>query len=380
MSNSEYLYMNIYRDLKNGILEGRYNISEKLPTEKELSNKYNVSRITCQKAMNLLVEEKLVVRHPGIGTIVADTKHENSTEEKHNNEQSVMLQTHKSTKIIGLVVEAIWDCFGIGIFDGAYDMAQKLGYNLIIKKSFGNQAKEVEAIEELIGLGAEGIIVMPVHGDYYSEKILELVVQKYPILFIDRFLKGIHVPFVGIDNQKASMEAVNYLVDRGHKEIGLITCEDNQATTLDARKKGYVDGIVNNGLIAKRRYIYNELPIVIPEVECSEMLNREINNIEEYIKENAEITALLTTEFYMAKVCKLAIKNLKKRIPEDIEIICFDSPAVYLGEYEFTTVVQNEKEMGRKAVENLYDIIAGKDVEFVSYVDAKIVKGRSTKG
>lgn len=381
MSNNDYLYMQIYKDLLKGIGEGLYREGQKLPTEKELSKDYNVSRITCQKAMNLLVEDGIVVRHPGIGSIVAGTKEEDDNIEGNKEveitEEEIVINKGKK-KIIGIVVEALWSCFGIEIFDGAYEMAEKLNYEIIIKKSFGNQEKEIKAIEDLTALGAEGIIVMPVHGDYYNDTILKLVVEKYPIVFLDRYLKGIHVPYVGTDNFTAAKTSVEYLLNKGHKEIALVTAEDNQATTLDERKKGYIDGLLSSGVAAKRKNIYDNLSIVIPEKDHDEILRKEVINLKGFFEENSEVTAVLATEYHMAKIAEMALKQLGKEVPRDIEIVCFDCPKSYFDDNEFTSIIQNEYEMGKKSVEVLNKLI--KEAVFVANVtvEADLIKGKST--
>lgn len=51
---------------------GEYPPGGRLPSEKELEKLYHVSRITAQKAMNLLAEDGRIVRLPGKGSFVID--------------------------------------------------------------------------------------------------------------------------------------------------------------------------------------------------------------------------------------------------------------------------------------------------------------------
>ena len=58
------LYEQIYNDIIEGIENGTYKKGDRLPSEKELSEKYCVSRITSKKALELLAEEgKLKLLH-----------------------------------------------------------------------------------------------------------------------------------------------------------------------------------------------------------------------------------------------------------------------------------------------------------------------------
>lgn len=56
----------IRADIKNGI----YKVDEKIPTELELIEKYDVSRITIRQAIDLLSDEGILMRRQGKGTFV----------------------------------------------------------------------------------------------------------------------------------------------------------------------------------------------------------------------------------------------------------------------------------------------------------------------
>lgn len=60
----------IMRELKTQIEEGNLAEQKKLPSERELSQKYKVSRMTARRALQLLEGEGFVTRHPVRGTFV----------------------------------------------------------------------------------------------------------------------------------------------------------------------------------------------------------------------------------------------------------------------------------------------------------------------
>ena len=64
------LYMEVYGKIKNDILVGKYPPGSILPTEAELSETFFVSRITIQKAMQILKKDGYISRTPGRGTFV----------------------------------------------------------------------------------------------------------------------------------------------------------------------------------------------------------------------------------------------------------------------------------------------------------------------
>ena len=60
------LYEQVHKMILKQIDTGEYPPGGRLPSEKELEKLYHVSRITAQKAMNLLAEDGRIVRLQGI--------------------------------------------------------------------------------------------------------------------------------------------------------------------------------------------------------------------------------------------------------------------------------------------------------------------------
>ncbi|HYC45608.1 MAG TPA: GntR family transcriptional regulator [Burkholderiales bacterium] len=63
-------YLQIARDLRAAIAEGRYPLGAQLPTEHELCEKLGVSRFTIREAIRVLASAGLIRRKPRAGTIV----------------------------------------------------------------------------------------------------------------------------------------------------------------------------------------------------------------------------------------------------------------------------------------------------------------------
>ena len=64
------LYFQLYKLLRNCILDGTFEHGMRLPTEKQLSREFGISRITAKRSLDELAEEGLVERHRGKGTHV----------------------------------------------------------------------------------------------------------------------------------------------------------------------------------------------------------------------------------------------------------------------------------------------------------------------
>ena len=58
--------------LKDAIASGRLSSGSKIPGELKLAERHNVSRVTVRRALAALTAEELIVRKPGVGTLVCE--------------------------------------------------------------------------------------------------------------------------------------------------------------------------------------------------------------------------------------------------------------------------------------------------------------------
>lgn len=73
-NNSKPLYLQLEELIRESIEKGIYKRDEKIPSESELMNKYDLSRITVRNACNHLVKEGILYRVAGKGTFVSSPK------------------------------------------------------------------------------------------------------------------------------------------------------------------------------------------------------------------------------------------------------------------------------------------------------------------
>ena len=68
-------YYQIKQTIKNWILNKEFNPGEKIPSENELGEKFNVSRLTVRQAISQLVQEGFLISKRGEGTFVTHNEH-----------------------------------------------------------------------------------------------------------------------------------------------------------------------------------------------------------------------------------------------------------------------------------------------------------------
>ena len=61
-------------------------------------------------------------------------------------------------------------------------------------------------------------------GDNYNSKVLELALNGYPLVLMDRRMQGISIPCVRTDNYEAANEVTKILIAMGHKNLFSDAC------------------------------------------------------------------------------------------------------------------------------------------------------------
>lgn len=368
------MYEQIYNDLCERIAKQHYREGDRVPSEKELADSYNVSRITSKKALELLANDGLIVRLPGRGSFVRK-----ETDQEKQPATKPTAQNDINRLLIGLVMTDFDYSYGTHIVHGVEEAAREHECFPIIRRTMGLVENEVKAIKELLQLGVDGLIVFPAQGKYFNEEILKLVINKFPLVLIDRYFKGIAATSISTDNVQATKKAIRYLFEVGHRHIGLISPLPIDTTAIEERMDGFIEVYDEKGLAVNKALWATDLTSTLPNAFSQENIRRDIEKVKEHLKKNPEITALFAVEYNLALIAKKAIEELQLKIPEDISIISFDSPEFPLQDaYLFTHLKQQEKEIGRKAVENILKMKTHSSVSPKQLLDAELVIGEST--
>src|SRR5690625_1298118 len=92
--------------MKEKIIDGSWEEGEKVPSERELMDHYDVSRATVRKALDELMIEGLIYRKQGVGTFVSKSKiKQNLIMELSFNKQAIRKGLTPSSKVIYAAVE-----------------------------------------------------------------------------------------------------------------------------------------------------------------------------------------------------------------------------------------------------------------------------------
>ncbi|MBO1512011.1 GntR family transcriptional regulator [Metabacillus bambusae] len=365
------LYEKIYDFISEQIKLGHLKYGERVPSEKELAEEFNVSRITSKKALDLLSQNKLIERIRGKGSFVM----KNQTVNKEERQTDLHHQDAKDSKLIALIIQDFDDAFGLKLVKTIEETCLHYNCNLIIRRTGGQIIEEENAIKDLVNFGVEGLIIFPIQGEHYNTELLKLVLMDFPLVLVDRYLRGIPASAVSTNNQSASEELTNYLFSLGHKDVAFLSPSPKGISTIEERVQGFHIAYSKQGIKLNPNFILYDLISSLPQ---NDLYDYDYQGIKSFIDDNPDVTAFIVCEYYLALALNKALNDLGKKVPEDYSVVCFDCPENSFGRASFTHIRQNELEMGKKAVDLLMKHLKGENIPKHTFIDFTLIKGKST--
>jgi LacI family transcriptional regulator len=246
-----------------------------------------------------------------------------------------------TTKTIGLIVADISNPFFARITRTIEHFAEKEGYNIIVCSSDENDDKENALLRTLLNRQVDGIIMSSTQKD--TSKIEQIVSDRMPLVLFDRKFENTNYSTVTVDNCNATTSAIDYFVQKGHKNIGFITLAPSHISPLIERKKGFEEGLKKHNLAIK--------PENILELGFYDLKDKQYHQIKDFIEQREDLTAVFTTNNSIVVGCMEAMNSLGRSIPNDLSIITFDD--VELFKYTnppLSSIAQPLEEIGKHSV------------------------------
>jgi DNA-binding LacI/PurR family transcriptional regulator len=158
------------------------------------------------------------------------------------------------------------------------------------------------------------------------------------------FDPGIAVPYVGVDNYRAAGDAVRHLIARGHARIGLVN-SDQRYRYARERQRGYLDALQSAGLQARPQW------------------RRQVDSLDYEAGKHATLqmmaqpdapTAVFAVSDTLAIGALSALRQLNKRVPEEVAVVGFDDIAIAAQTWPaLTTIAQPMRALGETAAQLL---------------------------
>ncbi len=361
------LYRQVYDALRARIVDGRYAVGDKLPSEAELSEEYSVSSITVKRALDLLRTDGFIVRRPRLGTFVTSATPGGET---------TAAPARPTRPLIGCVVTNFDDTFGSRVVEGLLAGAG-VDDPVILMRSMGDHDLEDASIRSLLDSGVSGLVLQPSSSEFIPPAALELVTRRFPLVILDRVFDGIPVSAVRSDNLAGAMSATEHLLTLGHRTVGFLSAASHVSSS-EERRNGWVHAHAAFHLPLDDSAELRTLDSTIPGSTTS--TEQDIERLVAFVREHPHVTAYLAGEYNIALLLREACRRLGLSIPGDISVVCFDHPdaAFDTGLFRFTHVRQQQTAIGERAIEAVRAQIAAPGSIEKVLLPTELVLGAST--
>lgn len=326
-------YMQIYEDLKSRIENGELPNGSMLPSERELSHRYEAQRPTLRKALTELKEQGYITTRPGSGSYVTYTGSSSDTE--------------ALSSMIAFIIS------------GDMDRQAQL-YHIQVCNYLEDyfRHKRVSVLFAKIGAGGEmpAFLTNPaqVDGIIWVSNIEEQYLENakragIPCLCLanDSSL----FPRINYANFAAGFDATKYLLQRGCRRIAFINGIKGSVTR--ERFAGYQEALLTYGITPKEEWIVDgDWSYAAGERAAQRLLSAGLP-IDAVLGSN-DMTAIGALKTF----CASGI-----RVPEDVRVIGIDNieegrscvPAL-------STIAVSQKDIARTAYLFMQELIAGHPV------------------
>ena len=345
----------VENSLKQKILSGNLIINQKLPTETELMEEFDVSRFTIRSAIDHLANNNFVYRIQGSGMYVADW---------HNNK----ISHSKNNFIIGVITTYITNYIFPDIINGIDKVASKNNYTLLLANTRNDSQRERKALLAILDNRVAGLVVEPTQSGLKSpnkDLYRQLDKLNIPVVFINATYPDLDKVSITADDKQAAIKLTNYLINKGHKHIlGVFQVDDRQGIF---RMQGFIKACRINSEIT------SESDLVM--YQSHDPLDQTLNKIKQKIKSSDPPTALICYNDQLAVSVINMLKRMYLSVPQDISIVGFDDYLIdkYLSP-TLTTMKHKKEYLGKRAVEMLIQLINKKRVKSVKYIPKLIIR------
>jgi len=245
----------------------------------------------------------------------------------------------KKSFTIGLLVQDMANPFSAAIFRAVENVCNAAGMSVLASSMDEDPARERRLAGELVGRRVDGLIIMPTGQD---QSYLQLEQQSgTALVFIDRPPRLLAADSVVADNYGGTVEAMRYLLERGHRRIAYVG-DLESIQSAQRRYAGYADALslagvsLDTGLVRHNVHSREEA-----QAACAELLSAP-----------APPSALFTAQNLITTG---AVRALRARgLERSVALIGFDDfDLADLLQPSVTVVTQDPAAMGKLSAEIL---------------------------
>ncbi len=236
------------------------------------------------------------------------------------------------------------------LINGIEQECREAGFEMAIGNVDARQPDYEEQARQMVNEPGTAIILL---GTELEAEDLELYRNTVsPVLLLDYWSFDMDFNAVMINNADSARMAVNYLYNKGHKQIGYLKGRF-RILGFRQRQSGYHSALVENGLADNKEFC----------VELDTTMNGAYRDMLKYLEGKPDLpTAYFADNDMIALGAMKALQEKGYKIPEDVSVIGFDDlPFSEISTPGLTSLRVPKQEMGRMAVRKVIEMMKGDD-------------------
>jgi LacI family transcriptional regulator len=254
------------------------------------------------------------------------------------------------TSTIAAIIPDITNPFYPAFIRGIQDIAEGHGFDVIAYNTDGEIEKERKGLRAALAGRADGIIITPFRVPH--DELEAIVAHGTAVVTLGQRVqppRTLPVDNLFVDNAAAARAAVAYLIERGHRRIGMVAGKEG-TPPRDMRVRGYAEALAQRGETVDRLLVRaGDFTVDAGRLAAAELLR---------LPEPP--TAIFAANDLMAMGAMFAARAAGFRIPDNLAVVGLDDiPAAALVEPPLTTIAQYPAQLGRRAAELMFDRLNG---------------------
>jgi LacI family transcriptional regulator len=248
------------------------------------------------------------------------------------------------TNSIGLVVPNINNPFYPEVAEAIMSTARGSQYHMLLCSHENNYQEQQAILDSLVAQGVDGIVIFPaLHG---VDALMRFSESFSPIVVVNHEIEHPGVAVVRADIANGASHAVDYLVSKGHRQIGMIKAARSPANRR-WREQGF-----------KQAMTAHQIPVSERTMVAGDSAPSDIDGgyaaTRELLSRKPNVTAIFCYNDLMAIGAIRACQDMNRRIPEDCAIVGFDDITMAsMIRPSLTTIRINKYELGAEAARQL---------------------------
>ncbi len=253
----------------------------------------------------------------------------------------------RTSKTIGVIVPSINVDFFSTVISAIEDVVYDAGYTITISQSNESLQREELNAKTMLASQVAGLIISVSRETKDISHLKSFETYGIPIIFFDRVIADAQAAKVVVDDYHAAFKLVEFMINRGYKDIAHIGATPTVSVSAD-RRRGYLDAL----------HKHNISPNSVWITEGGFREADGYTHMNAILKSPPWPRAVFAVNDLVAMGAYKAIKNHGIRIPDEMAVAGFGN--LQLAEYldpPLTTVAQEPVKMGQQCAQLLLKAI-----------------------